>query len=584
MDPETGLQGFIPLLGKIIGFVPPPKVSRDEPFSMVVSLLSSDTNRCRVATGRVCSVAARIGNTVQVVNRNGGQRRDAKISCIKVARGVSNTELQIAAVGDIVSVSGVNYMCVSDKIGFPPTTASAADCSNILMRIITPVLALAIDSHTVSINFRVNDLPLAGMDGHILTTPRLTDRLQREAESNVSIAVGSSSPPLWSTYRPHAFASARARIPHSPSYSIMYHDATSFDAVRHLAADDHGGSIQSFSFMKHGAQSFAEHKAENVGLNAFISSSFLNRRADGGRADGEEERRIFRVTYSALDPSRDTGKVSVAFDASASPSELDDEATYIIERGDEAPWGIIKLTDKQYLQVSGISGDCVIYRNASSVGGPYHVIVREPTIGGLSSHERILFSSVGRRRRRSRAEASLADSDFCVSHVAAHLIDTKRSFLANEMLKVKLRQSEQHHHHMKLSANADEQHRVGMHILANEIEEGAQIMLVQPIVELSFDMEIVFAMCKSRSNAQVTAIVDELSGKQLDTLLVRRRVGFEAKFEKAFGPRKAGYSAKDADFARLALGNTLHGIGYFTVVQLWQRRALKLCYLSQPYF
>jgi hypothetical protein len=132
----------------------------------------------------------------------------------------------------------------------------------------------------------------------------------------------------------------------------MYHDATLFDAVRHLAADDHGGSIRSFSFMRHDAQSFAEHKAENVGMNAFIASSFINRRADGGRADGEEEKRILRVTHSALDPTRDTGKVSVALDASASPGELDDKATYDVERGGEAHWGIIKLTYKQSLKVS----------------------------------------------------------------------------------------------------------------------------------------------------------------------------------------------------------------------------------------
>jgi hypothetical protein len=88
------------------------------------------------------------------------------------------------------------------------------------------------------------------------------------------------------------------------------------------------------------------------------------------------------------------------------------------------------------------------------------------------------------------------------------------------MLIIELRQSEQQHYHMKLSVNADEQHRVNMHSLANEIMEGAQIMLVQRIVELPFDMEIVFAICKFRSNAPGTAIVDNVSGEMLDKLLV----------------------------------------------------------------
>jgi mannosyl-oligosaccharide glucosidase len=371
------------------------------------------------------------------------------------------------------------------------------------------------------------------------------------------------APPLWSTYRPHALISARARVPHSPSFGIMYHDATSFDAVRHLTADDHGGSIRSFAFTRHDAQSFADHKVEDVGLNAVISSSFVNHRADGGRADGKDEAWTLRVSGTALDPSRDTGKVSVVFYASAGPDELDAAATDAIERGGEAPWGTIKLSDKQSLRASGISGDCVIDGYASSVGGPYRVVVRVPNIGGLSARERIRFSSTGRRRRRSRAEVSLAAVNFSAFHVSAPLIDTRRSFLVDELLRIKLRQSEQQQHHVEQSTNADEQHRVGVHTLVNEIEEGAPIMLVQRIVELPLEMEIVFVMRKSRSNAQVSAIVDELSGEKLDKILAERRAGFDAKFEKAFGLGQRGYSAKDADFARTALANTLGGIGYF---------------------
>jgi GTP-binding protein len=194
VDPLTGRdQGVRPLLDKIIELVPPPKVSLDEPFAMVVSLLSRDTYRGRVATGRVCAGAARVGDTVHVVNRDGGRRSNAKITRIMAARGLSNEELQVAGAGDIVSITGVDDMCVSDTIGFPPPTASAADCSNILMPTISPVWTPAIDPPTVSINFCVNDSPLAGKDGHVLTTQKLTDWLQSEAENNVSIAVGSGA-------------------------------------------------------------------------------------------------------------------------------------------------------------------------------------------------------------------------------------------------------------------------------------------------------------------------------------------------------------------------------------------------------
>jgi GAG-pre-integrase domain len=111
----------MPLLGKIIKLIAPPKVSRDKPFAMVVSLIICDTYRDRVKTGRVCAEAARLGDTVHVVNCDGVRRSDAKIIYIMAARGLPNEELQVAGAGDIVSNTGVCGMCVIEKIGFPPS-------------------------------------------------------------------------------------------------------------------------------------------------------------------------------------------------------------------------------------------------------------------------------------------------------------------------------------------------------------------------------------------------------------------------------------------------------------------------------
>jgi GTP-binding protein len=182
-------QGMVPLLDKVIELVPPPKVSLKEPFAFVVTLLSHDTFRGRTATGRVCAGYARVGDTVHVVSRDGQRRSNAKITRIVASRGLQSKEIPVAGAGDIVSLSGINDMSVSDTIGFPPPTASAADCNNLSTPTIKPIWTPAIDPPTVAINFTVNDSPLAGKDGVVLTTQKLTDWLRHEAENNVSIHV-----------------------------------------------------------------------------------------------------------------------------------------------------------------------------------------------------------------------------------------------------------------------------------------------------------------------------------------------------------------------------------------------------------
>lgn len=182
-------KGMMPLLDKIVELVPPPNASLDEPFSFVITMLSRDPFIGRIATGRVCSGSATAGDVVHVVSRDGVRRKNAKITKIMASRGLKREEISTAAAGDIVSIAGIEDMAVGDTIGFPPPTTSTADCNNILTPTISPLWAPAIDPPTVSITFNVNDSPLAGKEGEVLTTQKLSDWLQAEAENNVSIAV-----------------------------------------------------------------------------------------------------------------------------------------------------------------------------------------------------------------------------------------------------------------------------------------------------------------------------------------------------------------------------------------------------------
>jgi hypothetical protein len=59
--------------------------------------------------------------------------------------------------------------------------------------------------------------------------------------------------PMWGTYRPQAFISVRARVPHSPFFGVAYHPADSAE-LRHLASD-HQSAVHSFGFSRHDGKS-----------------------------------------------------------------------------------------------------------------------------------------------------------------------------------------------------------------------------------------------------------------------------------------------------------------------------------------
>eukprot|EP00172_Hildenbrandia_rubra_P000976 Plantae.Rhodophyta-Hildenbrandia_rubra.ctg15680.p1 GENE.Plantae.Rhodophyta-Hildenbrandia_rubra.ctg15680~~Plantae.Rhodophyta-Hildenbrandia_rubra.ctg15680.p1 ORF type:complete len:670 (-),score=109.23 Plantae.Rhodophyta-Hildenbrandia_rubra.ctg15680:2223-4232(-) len=177
-DKNDKTKGMVPLLDTVVKLVPAPKVTTDPPFKFLVTMLSRDTFMGRIATGRVASGSASVGDALRVVSREGVDRQPAKITKVMSKRGVTETDLPSASAGDIVSIAGVNDMTVGDTF----YTGENA---------IQPLHAPAIDPPTVSVYITVNDSPLAGKSGKVLTTQALSSWLYGEAENNVSISINS---------------------------------------------------------------------------------------------------------------------------------------------------------------------------------------------------------------------------------------------------------------------------------------------------------------------------------------------------------------------------------------------------------
>lgn len=164
-----------PLLDVILTHVPPPPVDRSAPFSMLVAMLARDPFVGRLATGRVHSGVARVGDKVHVLHHTGEKGQEGRITKIFKRVGVAETEIPEAAAGDIVMVAGV------DRIGVADTLACLT-----VQQSLPPG---HIDPPTLSMVFSPNDSPLAGTEGSELTANKIGDRLRREAENSVSLRV-----------------------------------------------------------------------------------------------------------------------------------------------------------------------------------------------------------------------------------------------------------------------------------------------------------------------------------------------------------------------------------------------------------
>jgi GTP-binding protein len=142
---------------------------------MLATTLAADPYVGRLLTGRVEAGTLKAGATVQALSRHGEQLERFRVSKIMAFRGLSQTAIDEAVAGDIVSLAGMAKATVADTIA--------------ALEVDTPIDAQPIDPPTISVTFGINDSPLAGRDGDKVQSRVIRDRLMREAETNVAIKV-----------------------------------------------------------------------------------------------------------------------------------------------------------------------------------------------------------------------------------------------------------------------------------------------------------------------------------------------------------------------------------------------------------
>ncbi|HCS54512.1 translational GTPase TypA [Rubinisphaera sp.] len=173
-DPKDHTGDIRPLLDMIIQHVPPPTVSMDDPFQMMVTTLQWSKYVGRIATGRILSGKVNTGEKV-VLMRADGSRVNSTVEQVEVFNNLGRAAVPQATAGDLVALVGLPDPDIGDTVAHPSITQA-------LPRI-------KVDEPTISMSFTINSSPFAGKSGKFVTSRHLRDRLMRELQSNVALRV-----------------------------------------------------------------------------------------------------------------------------------------------------------------------------------------------------------------------------------------------------------------------------------------------------------------------------------------------------------------------------------------------------------
>jgi len=180
LDPAVREGNMDPLFQAIIDHVNAPAVDQDGPFQMRVSNLDYNPYVGIIGVGRVQRGTIRTNMPISVVDRHGA-KRNGKVLQVLGFMGLERREVPTAQAGDIIGISGVEGISISDTVCDPSAPEGL------------PVLS--VDEPTISMTFQVNNSPFAGRGGKFLTSRQIRDRLLREAQHNVALKVEETEDP-----------------------------------------------------------------------------------------------------------------------------------------------------------------------------------------------------------------------------------------------------------------------------------------------------------------------------------------------------------------------------------------------------
>jgi len=167
-------QNMTPLLDMILEKVPAPNVDVQAPLQFQISALDSNSYVGVIGIGRIKKGIVKPNDQVVVIDKDSNTRK-AKILQVMGYDGLDRIEIDKAEAGNIVCITGIDGLNISDTVCCPNN--------------IEQIEPLSVDEPTVSMTFQVNDSPFAGKEGKFITSRNIKERLEKELISNVALKV-----------------------------------------------------------------------------------------------------------------------------------------------------------------------------------------------------------------------------------------------------------------------------------------------------------------------------------------------------------------------------------------------------------
>lgn len=176
LDMDTPGVNMEPLFDTIIDYIPAPEGDAEAGTQVLISTIDYNEYVGRIGVGKVDNGVIKVNQEVVIVNHHEpDKQRKVKVSKLYEFDGLNKVEVKEASIGSIVAISGITDIHIGDTL-----------CS---VDAVEPIPFQKISEPTISMNFIVNDSPLAGQEGKYVTSRHIRDRLYRELNTDVSLRV-----------------------------------------------------------------------------------------------------------------------------------------------------------------------------------------------------------------------------------------------------------------------------------------------------------------------------------------------------------------------------------------------------------
>lgn len=180
LDLNTPSDNMDPLFQTIVDRVSPPDADPEGPFQMQISQLDYNSYVGVIGVGRIKRGSVKPNQAITIIDAN-GNTRSGKVGLVYGYMGLKRLEVSEAYAGDIVALTGLGEVKISDTI-----------CVQGSCEALPP---LSVDEPTVSMTFQVNTSPFAGREGKFITSRNIKERLETELVHNVALRVEETKDP-----------------------------------------------------------------------------------------------------------------------------------------------------------------------------------------------------------------------------------------------------------------------------------------------------------------------------------------------------------------------------------------------------